>query len=115
MRAFCTLLIAGAVIGSTADLRAAPELITGINAVVHDSVVTYAEVEMMTLPAQEMLTRQYRTQPEVYLKKVTNARNDSLQQLLERQLILHDFKVTFSQPEQQAILDKEINKRGSGS
>lgn len=110
MRAFCTLLIAGAAIGSTADLRAAPELITGVNAVVHDSVVTFAEVEIMTLPAQEMLTRQYRTQPEVYLKKVTDARNDSLQQLLERQLILHDFKVTFSQPEQQAILDKEINK-----
>ena len=55
------MLIAGAVIGSTPETRAAPELVNGVNAVVHDSVVTYAEVEVMTLPAQEMLTRQYRT------------------------------------------------------
>ena len=75
----------------------------GVKAVVHDSVVTFAEVEIMTLPAEEVLTRQYRTQPEVYLKKVTDARNDSLEQLIERQLILHDFKITFSQPERQAI------------
>ena len=60
MRAFCTMLIAGAVIGSTPRVRAAPELVNGINAVVHDSVVTFAEVEIMTLPAQEVLTRQYR-------------------------------------------------------
>ena len=104
------MLIVGAVIGSTPHVRAAPELVNGVNAVVHDSVVTFAEVEIMTLPAQEVLIRQYRTQPEVYLKKVTDARNDSLEQLLERQLILHDFKITFSQPERQAILDKEINK-----
>jgi peptidyl-prolyl cis-trans isomerase SurA len=30
--------------------------------------------------------------------------------LLERQLILRDFKVTFGQPERQALIDKEINK-----
>ena len=38
----------------------------GIQAVVHDSVVTYAEVEIMTLPAEEVLADEYRTQPEVY-------------------------------------------------
>jgi len=57
-----------------------------------------------------VLYRQYRYQPEVFYKKLSDARNDNLEQLLERQLILLDFKVTFSQPERQAILDKEINK-----
>ena len=104
------MLIAGAIIGSPSQLRAASELVNGINAVVHDSVVTLGEVDIMTLPAQEVLIRQYRNQPEVYVKKLTDARSDSLEQLLERQLILGDFKVTFNQADRQAIIDKEINK-----
>ena len=104
------MLIAGAIVGSPPRLPAASQLVDGINAVVHDSVVTYAEVEMMTLPAQEVIARDYSPESEVYLKKLSDARNDSLDQLLERQLILHDFKVTFSQPERQALIDKEINK-----
>jgi parvulin-like peptidyl-prolyl isomerase len=104
------MLIAVAVIGSPSQVRAASELVNGISAVVHDSVVTLGEVDLMTLPAQEVLVRQYRSQPEVYLKKLSDARYDNLEQLLERQLILCDFKATFSQPERQAIIDKEINK-----
>jgi peptidyl-prolyl cis-trans isomerase SurA len=104
------MLIAGAVIGSPSQVRAATELVNGINAVVHDSVVTLGEVDIMTLPAQEVLVRQYRSQPEVYLKKLSDARSDSLEQLLERQLILCDFKATFNQADRQAIIDKEINK-----
>ena len=104
------MLIAGAVIGSPSQVRAATELVNGINAVVHDSVVTLGEVDEWTVSAQQVLVRQYRSQPEVYLKKLSDARNDSLDQLEERQLILCDFKATFSQPERQAIIDKEINK-----
>ena len=51
-----------------------------------------AEVQTMTLPAEQVLARQYRGQPELYQKKLSDARNDSLDQLIERQLILHDFK-----------------------
>ena len=104
------MLIAVAVIGSPPQVRAASELVNGINAVVHDSVVTLGEVDFMTMPAREVLIRQYRSQPEVYLKKLTGARGDNLEQLLERQLILSDFKATFPQPERLAIVDKEINK-----
>jgi peptidyl-prolyl cis-trans isomerase SurA len=104
------MLIGVAVIGSPSQVRAASELVNGISAVVHDSVVTLGEVDVWTVSAQEVLVRQYRSQPEVYLKKLSDARNDSLDQLEERQLILCDFKATFSQPERQAIIDKEINK-----
>ena len=104
------MLIAGAVLGSTPEGRSAPELVNGVNAVVHDSVVTKGEVDIMTLPAQEMLVRQYRTQPEVFVKKLSDARNDSLEQLKERQLILHDFQATFGQPDRIEIVDKELNK-----
>ena len=82
----------------------------GMAAVVHDAVVTLSDVQIMSMQAEKVLYDSYRSQPEVYLKKVSDARNDSLEQLIQRQLILHDFKVTFSQPERQAIIDKEINK-----
>ena len=110
MRAFCIMLIAGAVIGSAPRLRAEAQLVNGVDAVVHDSVVTFSEVEVMTLPAEDVLERRYRDQPEVFQKKLTDARNDNLEQLMERQLILHDFKTTFAKPEQQAVVDKVINK-----
>jgi len=104
------MLIAGAVVIAAPCIRADPELVNGVEAVVHDSVVTLAEVRVMTMPAEQVLYREYRSQPEVFQKKLSDAQNDSLDQLVERQLILHDFKVTFSEPERKAIIDKEINK-----
>jgi peptidyl-prolyl cis-trans isomerase SurA len=110
MRACCTILIAGAVVGSAPRVRAQPELVNGVEAVVHDSVVTVGETESMVFDAKKQLFRQYANQPEVLVRKVTDARNESLDELIKRQLILRDFQVTFSQPERQAIIDKEINK-----
>ena len=83
MRAFCTLLIAAVVTGSAQTRGAEAELVNGVQAVVHDSIVTYGEVQIMTMPAEQMLYRQYRSQPEVFYKKLSDARNDSLGQLLE--------------------------------
>ena len=104
------MLMVGAVLGSAPRLRADPQLVNGINAVVHDSVVTFSEVQVMTLPAMDVLYRQYRDQAVVFQKKLNDARNDSLEQLVERQLILHDFETTFSKAEQKAAIDKMINK-----
>ena len=110
MRAFCTILIAGAVAGSAPLFHAEAELVNGVQAVVHDSVVTFGEVQTMTLPAEQMLAREYRGQPELYQKKLSDARNDTLEQLLERQLILHDFNSAFDKPEKAEVLEKMINK-----
>ena len=104
------MLIAGALFASTLRVCAAPELVNGLQAVVQDSVITFAEVETMTLPAEQLLAREYRGQPELFQKKLSDARNDSLEQLLERQLILADFRNTFNQPERLALINKEVNK-----
>jgi len=104
------MLIAGAVIASTPRLRAEAQLVNGIDAAVHDSIITFSEVQAMTLPAEQMIYRQYRDQPVVFQKKLSDARNSSLEQLVQRQLILRDFKLTITQPEQQAMVDKMINK-----
>src|ERR1035438_6072762 len=72
MRAFYVMLIVGAVLGSAPRLRAEPQLVNGIDAVVHDSVVTFSEVEVMTLPAMDVLYRQYRDQAAIFQKKVND-------------------------------------------
>jgi peptidyl-prolyl cis-trans isomerase SurA len=106
MRVVSAILTAGAVLGAVVQVHA--ELVTGIEAVVNDSLVTRAEVEGMTAPAAEVLWRTYRSQPEVFAKKVAEARNENLEELLERQLILRDFKTGYNL--QVDVVEKEIEK-----
>src|ERR1044071_9343797 len=68
------------------------ELADGITAIVHDSIITVYEVEVATMPVAEQLQRQYRNQPEVFSKKVYEAQKENIDQLVERQMILHDFE-----------------------
>jgi peptidyl-prolyl cis-trans isomerase SurA len=110
MKAFCAMVIAGAVLGSAARACAEAQLINGVQAVVDESIVTLGEVQLMTFPAAQMLNRQFRTQPEVLYKKLTEAANESIDQLVQRQLILRDYRNMFSQPEQRTLVEKEINK-----
>jgi peptidyl-prolyl cis-trans isomerase SurA len=106
MRVISAILTAGAVMGTAVQVRA--ELVSGIEAVVHDSIITREEVERMTAPAAEVLWRTYRSQPEVFAKKVAEARNENLEELLERQLILRDFKTGYNF--QMDVVEKEIQK-----
>lgn len=108
MKAFRAIVVAVAVGSFGASLHA--QLADGIKAIVHDSVITYQEVEAFTAPAAEVLRRQYRTQPDVYEKKLAETLNESLEQLLERQLIIRDFKAAgYNMPE--AIIDDAVQER----
>jgi peptidyl-prolyl cis-trans isomerase SurA len=70
------------------------ELADGVKAIVNDTVITYAEVQDFTAPAAESLQRQYAGQPDLYSQKLAALLNDGLDQLVERELILHDFDVS---------------------
>jgi len=63
----------------------------GVKAVVNDKVITYAEVEDYARDAATALRQQYSSQPELFQQKLNELLNDSLDQLVERQLILHSF------------------------
>jgi peptidyl-prolyl cis-trans isomerase SurA len=110
MRVVCAILIAAAVIGSALRACAEAPVVNGVQAVVDESIVTFGEVQIMTWPAEQMLYRQYRAQPETFYKKLAEARNENLDQLIQRQLILRDFRSMFSQPEQRELVEKDINK-----
>jgi len=110
MRVFSAMLTVGAVIGAAVQIHA--ELVSGIEAVVHDSLITREEVDGMTAQATELLWRQYRNQPEVFAKKVAEARSETLEELLERQLILRDFETgyNFKLDVVEREIEKEIDK-----
>lgn len=68
------------------------EMVDGVLAVVNDTVITRQQVEEFIAPAIDSLRREYAGQPEaVFQQKLTGVVNDGLEQLVERQLILHEF------------------------
>jgi parvulin-like peptidyl-prolyl isomerase len=90
-------------------LSARAETVDGIKVVVDDTPVTLVDVDLDILGhgAIESLQRQYATQPDLFQKKLAEAESDSLERLLARQLILHEFK-TLKLPE--TILDSEVDR-----
>jgi len=67
-------------------------MVDGVLAVINDTAITRQQVEAFISPAVEALRREYAGQPEAaFQQKLTGALNDGLEQLVERQLILHAF------------------------
>jgi len=80
--------------GSGLPLRA--ELADSILAIVNNSVITREQVVEFVAPAIDALRQQYASQDDVsnaFEQKASEVFNDGLEQLIERQLILHDFDV----------------------
>ena len=72
------------------------ELADGVKAIVNSTVITYGQVEDFTAPAMEALRRQYAEQPEAFQQKLAEALDNSLEILVERQLILHEFEAKYT-------------------
>lgn len=100
MRSFSiSILVAAALLPWFSSSNA--ELADGIKAIVHDSVITHEDVESRTAISVG--------RNPISAKKLEEARNDNLEQLLARQLILHEFRTTYNVPE--TILDKDVDER----
>lgn len=67
---------------------------TGIAAIANESIVTIQEVDMASASAREGLTRVLSHKPEQLNIEVARAQNDALEHLIERRLILDDFKTS---------------------
>ena len=107
MRAFIYLL-AGARVACISSAQA--ELANGIKAIVHDSIITYVDVEDLTMQTADVLNRQYRREPAVLDKKMQEARDENLDRLLSRELILHEFSTAgYSMPE--SVIDEVVQQR----
>jgi peptidyl-prolyl cis-trans isomerase SurA len=84
------LLVAGLPMAPTA--QAEPRLINGIAALVNEKVITRLDIEKaVSAQDEQTLIRLYGRQPEVLQQKRLELRQDALDQLVERELILHEF------------------------
>jgi len=80
----------------------------GITAVVHDSVITLDEVEAGIEQNAKRLA-QFSSRPEQYQSKLNELRSGKLEELLDRQLILHEFKTAgYNLPE--SIVDELVQE-----
>jgi len=109
MRSIC-LFILLAVLTFSVSTGRAQQFGNGIRAIVQSSVITLAEVEQYAKPAAEALLRQYRNQPQAFKQKLAAEMDKGLEELIERQLVLYDFRSAgYNFPE--AIIDDEVEDR----
>lgn len=72
------------------------ELEDGISAIVNDKVITVGEVRDSAAQAVDVLQREYADQPELFDQKLNATLNDTLETLIEDQLILHEFQTKYN-------------------
>src|SRR5438093_848521 len=72
--------------------HAEPIRLTGIAAIANDSIVTIQEVDRASASARDGLLRAYGNKPEQLQIETFKAQSDALEHLIERRLILDDFK-----------------------
>jgi len=117
MKLFCNIVAAAALLGAAVQVRAA--LVNGIDAVVHDTVITLRDVADETRKAATELRREYDpndpAQDDVFTKKLAEAEGDNLKTLVERQLILHEYKTAgYNLPEKviDDVVQAEVRAQG---
>jgi parvulin-like peptidyl-prolyl isomerase len=107
MKIFRAIFLIAAVGGTAAQA----ELASTVRVVVHDSVITSQEVEIPAAALMQSMRRQYANQPELLKKKFDEAVNDNEEQLIQRQLILHEFASAGYRPLPESYIDEQIERR----
>jgi parvulin-like peptidyl-prolyl isomerase len=101
----CILVL---IAGSATALRA--ELVNAILAVVDSAVITSHQVREVTAPATAELRRQAGGDFAAFNRRLTDALNTSLNQLIDQQVILREFATSgYSLPE--SIIDEVVDER----
>jgi peptidyl-prolyl cis-trans isomerase SurA len=101
---FCALLAL-----AVTSHAAAPILVNGVAAVANDSIITFEEVQIFTRRPMEAVARRARNQAE-FDQEAVKIQRDGLEQLIERRLIVGEFKTAgFQLPE--AIVDELVRDR----
>lgn len=102
-------LLAFLVCGQTA-LRAEQMVSDGIAVIVNDAIITYQDVRFFADAAAELVMRQFNNRPEMLQQKLDEVRADATEQLIERQLILADFKTAgYNFPE--SVIEDAVQER----
>jgi parvulin-like peptidyl-prolyl isomerase len=91
-------------------ITARADLADAIQAIVHDSVITYLEINALTEQTADLLVNRYRDQPDVLQKELNKTRMENIERQVQNQLILHDFKTQgYNLPD--SLLDELFQER----
>jgi peptidyl-prolyl cis-trans isomerase SurA len=107
MKVFCVLTTLSLM---SLCLPARAELEDGISAIVNDKVITINEVRESAAQAVDVLQREYADQPEVFDQKLNATLNDTLETLIDNQLILHEFATKYN-PLPDSLVDEWVDDR----
>jgi parvulin-like peptidyl-prolyl isomerase len=95
---------------SLGAVAAQPEVLNGAAVVVNDAVITYQELERSLIEEQELLMRQFARKPQELEQRVAQLRRDRLEMMIERQVILHEYKAKgYNLPD--SLFEKAIRDR----
>jgi peptidyl-prolyl cis-trans isomerase SurA len=101
-----TLLASPLCRGALAADNNEPRIIDGIAAIVNGDIITFSQVRLLAAPKERLLRTQFRG--EELQKKIEEARQGALKDLIDRQLIVQSFhKEKFELPEH--FVDEHIN------
>ncbi|MCL5097314.1 MAG: peptidyl-prolyl cis-trans isomerase [Candidatus Omnitrophica bacterium] len=104
-------LFAGLIVTiAVSRVQAEPGLADAIAVIVNDVVITYSQVESSIASSEELLARQYAKEPEVFQKKRSALIQETIEELVARQLILNDFTNSgYNLPE--SVIDDAVESR----
>lgn len=109
MRVFCALLITF-LGGNIFAQQPVPRAMNGIAALVNESIITRQEVNEYIGASEEVLRRTFARDPDELERRLSKMREDGTEQLIERQLILHEYKTAgYNYPE--SIIEDRIQDR----
>jgi len=94
---------------------ASPDLVNGIAVIVGEAVITYKDIQVALNDDLEFLERRFGNQPQVFAQKAAELEKAKLEEMVENQLVLQEFKTAgYVVPESyfQSRIDEDIRKFG---
>lgn len=86
-----------------------PQMLNRVLARVNDAIITQKDVQILLAPDLEFLQRQFATQPKLLEQKISELVQHYLENLIDKQLILHEFKTSgFNLPE--SYIEEQVDK-----
>ena len=104
-----TLLLVGCALTSLRTTGATTELVNGYAVIVNEAVITLEDIQKAMAEEESLLRYQYSLQPRVLQERLATLRKSAADLLIERQLILHEFKTAgYQLPD--SIIEDHINQ-----
>ena len=113
VRLFCLAL--GLLFLGLSSRAATPNLVNGIAVIVGDAVITYKDIQLVLTEQLDSLERRYGSQPQLYNQKLAELERAALEDMIENQLVLQEFKrAGYVIPESyfQSEIDRDIRRFG---